>query len=137
MASERSTTAVATWIRSAWDTAQNRWVTSPFCSSDCRRDLTTGRRPAATGWGGIDEAHVGAVGTDAFGDVLLDRLKASGVALDLVRRVGELSQRRDRAQRIVDDFHHPVHRAARQLALHGLDLRDRQLYRVNVGSVRG
>lgn len=38
---------------------------------------------------GARTIFVGAVGTDAFGDVLLDRLKASGVALDLVRRVAD------------------------------------------------
>jgi sugar/nucleoside kinase (ribokinase family) len=38
---------------------------------------------------GARTIFVGAVGTDAFGDVLLDRLKAAGVALDLVRRVAE------------------------------------------------
>jgi sugar/nucleoside kinase (ribokinase family) len=38
---------------------------------------------------GARTIFVGAVGTDAFGDVLLERLKAAGVALDLVRRIAE------------------------------------------------
>ena len=36
---------------------------------------------------GARAIFAGAVGTDAFGDVLLERLNASGVALDLIRRI--------------------------------------------------
>jgi sugar/nucleoside kinase (ribokinase family) len=38
---------------------------------------------------GARTIFAGAVGTDAFGGVLLDRLKASGVTLDLVRRIAD------------------------------------------------
>jgi sugar/nucleoside kinase (ribokinase family) len=38
---------------------------------------------------GARTIFAGAVGTDAFGDVLLERLRADGVALDLVRRIPE------------------------------------------------
>jgi sugar/nucleoside kinase (ribokinase family) len=38
---------------------------------------------------GARTIFAGAVGTDAFGDVLLERLKASGVSLDLVRHIAD------------------------------------------------
>ena len=38
---------------------------------------------------GARTIFAGAVGTDAFGDVLLERLRTAGVALDLVRRIAD------------------------------------------------